>query len=250
MAKPNSRQTLIEYCLRALGAPVLEINLDDDQISDRIDEALQFYQEYHSDASIRTYVKHKVTQQDITNEYITVPDALLFISRVFPISAANNTSSNMFSVSYQMSLNDLYGLRNPGDLIQYSMTRQYMSLLDMEFNGLGQTIRFNRHMNRLFVEVLWGDKIQVNDYVIIEGFIVNDPDTFTDIYNDMFLKRYCTALLKKQWGANLIKFEGLQLPGGVTLNGRQIFDDAMAEIEKMETEIESKFQFPPDFYMG
>jgi len=250
MAKPNSRQTLIEYCLRALGAPVLEINIDDDQISDRIDEALQFYQEYHSDASIRTYVKHKVTQQDITNEYITVPDALLFIQRVFPISAANNTSSNMFSVSYQMSLNDLYGLRNPGDLIQYSMTRQYMSLLDMEFNGLGQTIRFNRHMNRLFVEVLWGDKIQVNDYVIIEGYIVNDPNTFTDIYNDMFLKRYCTALLKKQWGANLIKFEGLQLPGGVTLNGRQIFDDAMAEIEKMETEIESKFQFPPDFYMG
>jgi len=250
MAKPNSRQTLIEYCLRALGAPVLEINIDDDQISDRIDEALQFYQEYHSDASIRTYVKHKVTQQDITNEYITVPDALLFIQRVFPISAANNTSSNMFSVSYQMSLNDLYGLRNPGDLIQYSMTRQYMSLLDMEFNGLGQTIRFNRHMNRLFVEVLWGDKIKVNDYVIIEGYIVNNPDTFTDIYNDMFLKRYCTALLKKQWGANLIKFEGLQLPGGVTLNGRQIFDDAMAEIQKMEEEIESRFAFPPDFCVG
>jgi hypothetical protein len=249
MAKPNSRQTLIEYCLRALGAPVIEINIDDDQISDRIDEALQFYQEYHSDAAIRTYVKHQITSTDITNEYITLPEALLFVQRVFPISGVNSTS-NMFSISYQISLNDLYGLRNPGDLIQYQMTRSYMSLLDMEFNGLGQTIRFNRHMNRLFIEVLWGDKIKVGDYVIIEGYIINDPDTFTDIYNDMFLKRYCTALLKKQWGANLIKFEGLQLPGGVTLNGRQIFDDAMADIDKMETEIESKFAFPPDFYVG
>lgn len=228
---------------------MLEINIDDDQISDRIDEALQFYQEYHSDAVIRTYVKHQLTAQDISNEYITLPEALLFVHRVFPISEANS-SSNMFSVSYQLALNDLYGLRNPGDLIQYSMTRQYMSLLDMQFNGLGQTVRHNRHMNRLYIEVKWGDKIKEGQYVIIEGYIVNDPDVFTDIYNDMFLKRYSTALLKRQWGANLIKFEGLQLPGGVTLNGRQIFDDASADIEKMEAEIESKFAFPPDFYCG
>ena len=249
MAKPNSRQTLIEYCLRSLGAPVLEINIDDDQISDRIDDAFQFYQEYHSDAVIRTYVKHQVTAQDITNEYITLPEALLFVHRIFPISEGNS-SSNMFSVSYQLALNDLYGLRNPGDLIQYSMTRQYMSLLDMQFNGLGQTVRHNRHMNRLYIELKWGDKIKEGQYVIIEGYVVSDPNVFTDIYNDMFLKRYATALIKRQWGANLIKFEGMQLPGGVTLNGRQIFEDAQGDIEKLETEVEAKFAFPPDFYVG
>jgi hypothetical protein len=249
MAKPQSRQQLIEYCLRSLGAPVLEINVDEDQIEDRIDDALQFYQEYHSDAVIRTYMKHQVTAEDIANEYITLPEALLFVHRIFPVTSSYSTS-NMFSVSYQLALNDLYGLRNPGDLIQYSMTRQYMSLLDMQFNGLGQTVRFNRHMNRLYIELKWGDKIKEGEYVIVEGYIVSDPEVFTDIYNDMFLKRYATALIKRQWGANLIKFEGMQLPGGITLNGGKIFEDAQADIEKLEAEVEAKFAFPPDFYVG
>lgn len=228
---------------------MLEINVDEDQIEDRIDDALQFYQEYHSDAVIRTYMKHQVTAEDIANEYITLPEALLFVHRIFPVTSSYSTS-NMFSVSYQLALNDLYGLRNPGDLIQYSMTRQYMSLLDMQFNGLGQTVRFNRHMNRLYIELKWGDKIKEGEYVIVEGYIVSDPEVFTDIYNDMFLKRYATALIKRQWGANLIKFEGMQLPGGITLNGGKIFEDAQADIEKLEAEVEAKFAFPPDFYVG
>jgi hypothetical protein len=249
MAVPRSRQELVDYCLRALGAPVLEINIDEDQIQDRIDEALQFYQEYHSDAVIRTYMKHQVTQEDLDNEYLTLPEALLFVHRVFPINGPYSSSS-MFSISYQLALNDLYGLRNPGDLIHYSMTRQYMSLLDMQFNGLGQTVRFNRHMNRLYIEVKWGDRLKVGDYVIIEGYVVLDPNIYTDVYNDMYVKRYATALLKRQWGANLIKFQGLQLPGGVTLNGEKIFGDAQVEIEKLEAEIEAKWSFPPDFFVG
>lgn len=249
MPRPSSRQELIEYCLRSLGAPVIEINLDEDQIEDRIDDAIQFYQEYHSDAVTRTYVKHQITQEDVDNQYVTLPDALLFVHRVLPINGPYSSSS-MFSVSYQLALNDLYGLRNPGDLIHYSMTRQYLSLLDMQFNGLGQTIRFSRHMNRLHIEIKWGDRIKVGDYVVIEGYIVSDPEVFTDIYNDMFLKRYAKALLKRQWGENLMKFEGVQMPGGVTLNGRQIYADAIEDIQKLEEEVESKWAFPPDFFVG
>lgn len=249
MAVPDSRQTLIDYCLRSLGAPVLEINVDEDQISDRIDQAIQYYQEYHSDAIIKTYRKHQVTSDDITNKYVSIPDAILFVSRVFPLTNNSTNSTSMWSARYQLHLNDIFDLKYSGSMVNYTMTRMYLETLDLLLNGV-PPVRFNRHMNRLFIDISWADDLAVGDYIIIEGHEAVDPNTYTDIYNDMFLKKYATALIKKQWGANLIKFEGMQLPGGVTLNGTKIFEDASEEITKLEEEAQLKYEMPPMFYVG
>jgi len=248
MAAPNSRQTLIDYCLRTLGEPVLEVNIDEDQLSDRIDEALQFYQEYHSDAIYKVYHKHQITAADISNEYISIPDAITTVQRIFPLND-ENSSINMFDARYQIHLNDIFDLRNAGALSNYYQTQQYMSTIDLLLNGTEQ-VRFNRHMNRLYIDADWGEDLKENDYVIVDAYRIVDPDTHTDVYNDMFLKRYAVALIKKQWGANLIKFEGMQLPGGVTLNGRQLYDDAVTEIAAVEEQMQLKYEMPPDFFMG
>ena len=251
MATPASRTALSDYCLRALGHPVIEVNLDDDQIEDRIDEAVQYFQEYHSDAIIRNYRKHVVTADDITNEYISVPENLLFIKRVLPVKNSNTGGTDIFSLDYQLHMNDLYGLRDPGDLVSYELTKQYMSLIDMKINGVTEQITFNRHRDRIEIPGFkWGTDISAGQYIVIEGYETVDPEAYTDVYNDMWLKKYCTALYKRQWGQNLIKFEGMVLPGGVTLNGRQIFDDATADIEKLEERIRLDHEFPPDFFVG
>jgi len=246
MAKPNSRQTLIDYALRALGAPVIEINVDEDQVEDRVDEAMQFYQEYHSDSIVRNYRKHLVTAEDVTNGYVTIPDSMIFVNNIFPIGASTS-QSGMFSVDYQMHFNDMYNLRNPGGLIDYEMTKQYMAMIDLKVNGMSQRSSFSRHQNRLYVE---GDDLEEGIYIIVEGHEVLDPETYTDIYNDMLLKKYLVALIKRQWGANLIKFEGMQMPGGVTLNGRQIYDDAISDIEKIEETMQLTYEAPTDFFVG
>ena len=246
MAKPNSRQSLIDYSLRALGAPVIEINVDEDQLEDRADEALQFYQEYHSDSIVRIYLKHLVTADDVANGYVPVDDTMIFVNNVFPIQSTTS-QSGMFSLEYQMHLNDLYNLRHPGVLIDYEMTKQYMALIDLKINGMSQRINFSRHQNRVYIE---GDDLQEGIYIIVEGHEILDPDTFTDVYNDMLLKKYLTALIKRQWGINLIKFEGMQLPGGVTLNGRQIYDDAIQDIEKIEETMQLTYEKPIDLFMG
>jgi hypothetical protein len=246
MAKPNSRQTLIDYALRAIGAPVIEINVDEDQVEDRVDEAMQFYQEYHSDSIVRNYRKHLVTAEDVTNGYVTVPDSMIFVNNIFPIGASTS-QSGMFSVDYQMHFNDMYNLRNPGGLIDYEMTKQYMAMIDLKVNGMSQRSTFSRHQNRLYVE---GDDLEEGIYIIVEGHEVLDPETYTDIYNDMLLKKYLVALIKRQWGANLIKFEGMQMPGGVTLNGRQIYDDAITDIEKIEETMQLTYEAPTDFFVG
>lgn len=246
MAKPNSRQTLIDYALRAIGAPVIEINVDEDQVEDRVDEAMQFYQEYHSDSIVRNYRKHLVTAEDVTNGYVTVPDSMIFVNNIFPIGASTS-QSGIFSVDYQMHFNDMYNLRNPGGLIDYEMTKQYMAMIDLKVNGMSQRSSFSRHQNRLYVE---GDDLEEGIYIIVEGHEVLDPETYTDIYNDMLLKKYLVALIKRQWGANLIKFEGMQMPGGVTLNGRQIYDDAISDIEKIEETMQLTYEAPTDFFIG
>ena len=250
MAKPNSRDSLIDYCMRSLGAPVIEINVDEDQVEDRIDEAIQFYQEYHSDAVVRTYRKHLVTEDDVTNQYIDLPDSLLFVNRIFPFSSTGGGGGGMFSIDYQIRLNDIFDLQGQGGLLNYSMVKQQMSMINQQVNGMQQLSTFSRHQNRLYVEADWTNKIGVGEYIIVEGYETVDPEAFTDVYNDRFLKKYATALIKRQWGLNLIKFEGVQLPGGVTLNGRQIFDDATQEIEKIEEDMELTYSFPPDFYVG
>ena len=249
MATPSSRQDLIDYCFRKLGAPVIEINVDDDQVQDRVDEAIQFYQEYHPDAVIKNYRKHLITSTDVTNKYIDIPEEIIFVSRIFPMTNNSSSSSGMWSARYQMHLNDVYDLQYAGALVNYEMTRQFLNMLDMQLNGV-PPVRFNRHMNRLYIDVDWSRTIIAGDYVMVECFSAIDPETYTDIWNDIFLKKYTTALLKRQWGANLIKFEGIQLPGGVTMNGRQIWDDANAEIETLENEMESKYEMPIDFMVG
>ena len=250
MAKPNSRQDLIDYCMRSLGAPVIEINVDEDQVSDRIDEAIQFYQEYHSDAVVRTYLKKKVTQDDIDNRYITLPDSLLFVNRVFPINGGT-TGTGMFSVDYQIHLNDIFDLQNAGGgLLDYEMTQQYLSLIDRQISGMQHISTFTRHANRLAIEIDWAANLSVDSYIIVEGYQTLDPETYTEVYNDRFLKKYTTALIKRQWGLNLIKFEGMQLPGGVLLNGRQLYDDATAEIATLKETMRLEHEFPPDFFVG
>jgi len=245
---PNSRQSLIDYCLRNLGAPVLEINVDEDQIEDRVDEALQFYREYHSDAIYHDFFKHEITQEDRDNQYIPIPDALINVVKVLPLSY-DNASVSMFDARYQMALNDMYNLGFAGSLSNYVHVQNYISTVDMMINGTPQ-VEFNRHMNRLYLNIDWEYRLQVGEYVVVEGYRIIDPNEHTDIYNDMFLKRYLTALIKRQWGINLKKFEGLELPGGITLNGQQIYDEATEEIRQVEEEMQLKYEMPANFFVG
>jgi hypothetical protein len=251
MANPTSRATLIEYCKRRLGDPVIEINIDEDQLEDRVDEALQYYQEYHSDATIRTYLKHQITATDVSNEYITLSNDIIFVSKLFPISSSFNSSYNFFDIKYQMMLNDIADLQNfAGDLAYYEQMQQYLSLLDMKLNGTPQ-VQFSRKQNRLYIFGDFADEdIKAGEYIIAEVYSIVDPETYTSIYNDMWLKEYTTSLIKQQWGQNLIKFEGMQLPGGVTLNGRQIYDDATGEIERLRENLRLEHELPPDFFVG
>ena len=251
MAPPNSRDTLIDYCKRRLGDPVLEINVDEDQIEDRVDEALQYYQEYHSDATVRTYLKHQVTSNDVTNKYIPIASDILYISKVFPLSSSFNSSFNFFDIKYQMMLNDIADMATfAGGLAYYEQMQQYLSLLDMKLNGHPQT-QWSRHQDRLHIFGDFNDDdIKAGEYVVAEVYTLIDPDTHTSVYNDMWLKEYATSLIKQQWGMNLIKFEGVQLPGGVILNGRQLYDDASTEIENLRQRIREEHEFPADFFVG
>ena len=251
MANPASRQQLIDYSLRRLGAPVLEINVDEDQLEDRVDEALQYYREYHSDATLRTYLKHQITSDDVTNEYITLDANITYVSRLFPLSSNFNQGRNFFDIKYQMMLNDMASLIHfAGDLAYYEQMQQYLSLLDMKLNGHPQ-VQFSRRENKLYIFGDFADgDIKAGDYIVAEVYKILDPDTNTSIYNDMWLKEYTTSLIKQQWGQNLIKFEGMQLPGGVTLNGRQIYDDATQEIERLRENLRLEHEFPTDFFVG
>ena len=250
MANPTSRATLIEYCLRRLGDPVIEINVDPDQLEDRVDEALQLFQEYNSEATLRTFVKHQVTATDIANEYIPIDDSIAHVTALFPITSGA-TTRGMFDIKYQMALNDMAAMTSfIGDLAYYHQMQQYLGLLDMQLNGTPQ-VQFSRSQGRLYIrgDLIDGD-IKEGDYIVAEVYQIIDGGTFTKIWNDRWLKEYTTALIKQQWGANLIKFEGMQLPGGVMLNGRQLFDDATADIERLRETIRLEHELPTDFFVG
>tara|TARA_Y100000385_G_scaffold71583_1_gene71862 strand:+ start:355 stop:1110 length:756 start_codon:yes stop_codon:yes gene_type:complete len=251
MANPSSRQELIDYSLRRLGEPVIEINVDPDQVQDRVDEAIQYWQNYHSDATFKTYISHLVGDSDVTNEYITVPTDVIYVSKLFRISSSFNTSFNFFDIKYQMMLNDIADLQNfAGDLAYYEQLNQYLAMLDMKLNGHPQTT-YSRNMDRLFLHGDFNDKdVKAGDYIVYEAWKTVDSGAHTKVFNDMWLKEYTTALIKQQWGSNLIKFEGMQMPGGVTLNGRQIFEDAMQDIEKLREKIRLDFEMPADFFVG
>ena len=267
MANPNSRATLKEYCLRTLGKPVIEINVDDDQVEDRIDEALQYFAQYHYDGVERMYLKHQITQAEIdraaTNTSVTatdtvdnsitatwlegkgfipIPDNVLSVVKVFDFTDRANL--NLFDVRYQLRLNDLYDFSSTS-VIHYQMTMTHLDFLDHILVG-ERPIRFNQHQNRLYVDMDWKNDVNANDFIIIEAYRKLDPTTYTDVFNDIYLKRYTTALIKRQWGANLSKFEGVQMLGGVTLNGAALFEQANADIEKLEEQIQLAYELPPD----
>jgi hypothetical protein len=247
MAQVTTREQLKDYCLRRLGSPVIEINVDDDQIEDRIDDAFQFYREYHYDAVELVYLKHQFTTQDMTNQYISVPDSVVGVSRILPFSNKSD-GTNIFSIRYQILLNDLYSLMST-QIIYYYQVKQELELINQILVGV-KPVRFNRHMNRLYIDMDWTADAAVGDYIIVECYRILDPETYRDVYNDMFLKRYCTALIKRQWGENLKKFNGVQLPGGVTINADQIYQDALTEITQIESEMQSRFELPVDFFTG
>ena len=250
MSAPTTREKFTDYCLRKLGAPVVEINVDDDQVNDRIDEALQYYNEYHYDGVERIYLKHQITQEDIDNQYIPLTDLIIGVRNIFPTSASSITGAadGLFNLQYQLRLNDLYDLTNTS-LVYYNTVRNFIAELDFLLNGT-KPLRFNKHQNRLYIDMLWDKEVQVGQYLIVDCYRALDPTTWTDVWNDMWLKRYATALIKKQWATNIKKFSGLQLPGGVTLDGDKLYAEAHDEIEELETQMQTNYSLPPDFMLG
>ena len=240
MAVPATRAQFKEYCLRKLGKPVIEINVDDDQVEDRIDESIRYFWDYHFDGSHKTYYKHLVTQPDKDNKYITMPENIIGAINIFDIGDAVNTN-NLFNIRYQIALNDLYTLTSQS-MVPYFMAMQHIQFLEEILVGK-QPIRYERHRDRLHIDMDW-DKVDVGHYIIVEAYEVVDPDTWTDAWGDRWLQNYCTAKIKYQWGSNLTKFTGLNLPGGVQFNGEKILDDAAAEIAKMEEEMLNSYSLP------
>jgi hypothetical protein len=319
----SSRQGLIDYCLRRLGFPVIEINVDDDQIEDRIDDALQYFQEFHFDGVERVYLHHQVsgatlrfsglsspsfeagetlqgatsgatckvisitgttlsvskvrgtfqasetvtgvtsgfsralapsnpyTAGDIQNGYVSIPDSVIGVIRVLPIngpSSGMNNANNMFDVVYQFRMNDMYNLLS-ADMIYYTQMKQYLSMLDMLLVG-DRSFAYNRKTDKLEIHCNWEDVFDPGDYIIVECYRIVDPNTYTQVYNDRFLKTYATALIKKQWGDNMKKFGGMQLPGGIVMNGQQVYDEAVEEIRMIQQDMQLSSELPVDFMVG
>ncbi len=281
MAKPSTRQELIDYCFRKLGAPVLEINVDDDQADDLIDDALQLFGERHFDGIERMYLKYELTQEDIdrgkasgtsgvgivtttgnstsvsglgtvtsnfyeSSNFISVPEHVLGVNKIFKFDTSS-ISGGMFSIKYQLFLNDLYYF-NSVELLQYAMTKTYLEDIDFLLTTDKQ-IRFNQRQDRLYLDIDWGSQ-SLDTFIVIDCFRALDPEEYKQVYNDPFVKRYFVALMKKQWGMNLIKFRGTKLPGGIELNGREIYDDGVREIEELRSRMMMDYETPPLDFIG
>ena len=268
MAVPSTKATLKEYCLRALGKPVIDINVDDDQVDDRIDEAVQYFCQYHSDGVERMYLKYQVTADDITrmtadtsesvtengvtttwkqgNNFLIVPETVISVVNVFPLSDRANL--NMFDVRYQLRLNDLYDFSSTS-IVHYEMTMKHLDFLDHILVG-EKPMRFNHLSNKLFLDMDWNNDITAGEFLIFEVFRRLDPATSTDMFDDLYLKRYTTTLIKKQWGQNLSKFSGTAMLGGVTLNGPELFSTAIQEQRQLEEEIRSNYEEPAHMQQG
>ena len=275
MAQPSSRDGLIDYAKRQLGFPVLEINVADEQFSDLLDDAVQVYQERHYDGIMRMYLKYEITQDDVdrgrargggtslgistttttstvglsttfdleeNQNYIQMPPSVVGVNQIFKIRS-DTVYDGLFNIRYQLFLNDLYAFGSI-DLLQYSMVQTKLEDITFLLNP-NVRYRFNIRQDRLYIDVDWAAAVNVDDYFVIDCFRVLDPEDFTKVYNDQFLKRYFTALCKKQWGMNLIKFQGVQLPGGIQLNGRQIYDDGVRELDEIRSKMSSDYEMPP-----
>jgi len=275
MAQNNpitTRETLKQYCLRALGKPVIEINVEDDQVEDRIDEALQYFAQYHYDGTERMYLKYQVTADDVTraraNEtlttvtdtadstvtasfkegknYIPMPSNVMSVVQVYPFS--DRAALNLFDVRYQLRLNDLYDFSSTS-IIHYDMTLRHLDMLDHILVG-EKPVRYNMHKNRLYIDMDWDNDVDAGDFLIIECYRKLDGSTFTDVFDDIFLKKYLIQLIKRQWGANLIKFQGVAMLGGVQLNGEQLYSQAQEELTKLEEQIQLSYELPPQYMIG
>ena len=246
MSRPTDKSTFKEHCLRRLGKPVIQINVDEDQVDDRVDEALDYYADYHFDGMEHTYYKQAVTQTDIDNKYITIPENIIGIVDIFDIGDATSTN-NLFNIRYQIALNDLYDLSRY-ELVPYYMNFQNIRMIEEILVGK-QRIRYNRHLNQLHVDMNW-DRLNVGDFIVMKAYRVIDPDTYTDVWKDRWLLRYASCLIKLQWGSNLTKFEGMQLPGGVQFNGQKIYDDAFSERQQLEEEMAVAYSYPPEDMVG
>jgi len=275
MAQNNpitTRETLKQYALRALGKPVIEINVEDDQVEDRIDEALQYFAQYHYDGVERMYLKYQVTSADVTRarsdetlttvtdtadstvtatfkegkNYIPMPSNVMSVINIFPFT--DRAALNLFDVRYQLRLNDLYDFSSTS-IIHYDMTLRHLDMLDHILVG-EKPIRFNQHKNRLYIDMDWANDIDADDFIIIECYRKLDGSTFTDVFDDIFLKKYLIQLIKRQWGQNLSKFQGVAMLGGVQMNGEQIYSQAQEEINKLEEQIQLSYELPPNYMMG
>ena len=269
MATPTTKSTFKDYCLRNLGFGVIDINVSDDQIDDRIDEALQYFSTYHFDQVEKMYLKYEITEADITrargnttttatdvsdtsvtasfsegNNFIPLPSTILSVVQVFPMD--NAASSNLFDIKYQMRLNDLYDFSSTS-MIHYEMTMQHLDYISHIL--VGQTpVRFSEHQQRLYIDMDW-EAVSAGEFLIIECYRKLDPTTYTDIFNNIYLKRYASALIKKQWGSNLNKFQNVQLLGGVTMNGDQIYQQAVEEQKEIEQFVDNH-QYPDMIIKG
>lgn len=246
MAAPTTREQFKAYCLRRLGAPVIEINVDDDQVEDRVDDALRYYWDYHFDGTDKIYYKHLVTDTDKANKYITVPENIIGAINIFSIADPSIRSDDLFNIRYQIALNDLYTLTSVS-MVPYYMVMEHLALISEMLVGK-QLIRYNRHMNRVYVDMDWNSIS--NEYLLIEAYQVVDPTVYVDVWKDQWLMRYATALIKRQWGSNLTKFVGMQLPGGLTFNGEKIYNDAVAEIQDLEDKMISSYSLPVSDMIG
>ena len=279
MAQPSTRQELIDYCKRKLGAPVLEINVADEQIEDLVDDAVQFFQERHFDGVYPTFYKYKVTQADIdrgkagtsgnssssvgiastsatanivgtattfnfyeNSNYLQMPPNIIGVTKIFIFDGANTITNNMFSVKYQLFLNDIYYWGST-ELLSYAMVKTYLEDLDFLLNTQKQ-IRYNKRQDRLYLDIDWGF-VRADQFFVIDCYSTLDPNDYSRVWNDSFLKPYLTALIKRQWGQNMMKFTGVKLPGGVELNGRQMYDDAQREIDMLMERMSSTYELPP-----
>ena len=241
MAVPTTRAEFKQYCLRKLGAPVIEINVDDDQLEDRIDEALRYYWDYHFDGSQMVYYKHQITAQDRINKYIILPDNIIGAVSIFSIADPSVRADDLFNIRYQIALNDLYTLTSVS-MIPYYMVMEHLALITEMLVGK-QPIRYNRHQNKLYIDMDW-NSLRDGEFILVQAYEVVDPTLFSDVWADRWLQNYTTQKFKYQWGTHLTKFTGLQLPGGVQFNGEKILDDAERTLDKMEQEMISSYSLP------
>jgi len=279
MAQPSTRGELIDYCKRKLGAPVLEINVADEQVEDIIDDAVQFFQERHFDGVYQTFMKYKITQNDIdrgraksggvgvttttatadivgtsttfsweeNSNYLQVPPEILGVTKIFHFDGSNTITNNMFSVKYQLFLNDIYYWGST-ELLSYAMTKTYLEDINFLLTTQKQ-IRFNKRQDRLYLDIDWSS-LTVGDFIVIDCFRLLDPSDYARVWNDSFLKPYATALLKKQWAQNMLKFQGVKLPGGIELNGREMYEDAEKDLEKIRENMSNTYELPPYDMIG